>query len=48
MTIHLILMLIALVLLAMSALNVPSSRVNLLSAGLAFWLLALIVSTYPA
>ncbi len=44
-SLRLILMLVGLILLILSAVGVPSSRVNLESAGLAFWLLALIVAT---
>ena len=43
-SLRLILFLVGLLLLILSALNLPSSRVNLQSAGLAFWLLALIIS----
>jgi hypothetical protein len=39
-----ILMILAFVLFVLSALGVPSSRVNLQSAGLALWVLALITS----
>jgi hypothetical protein len=46
-SIRLVLMLIALTLLIMSAINVPSTRVNLQSAGLAFWLLALVLPATP-
>ncbi len=40
---RLVLLVLAFVLLSLSAANVPSGRINLLSAGLAVWVLALLV-----
>jgi hypothetical protein len=42
---RLVLLLVALILMILAAIGVPSSRVNLLAAGLAFWLLAVIAAT---
>lgn len=42
-TINLICLLIAFILFVLSAIGIPSTRVNLQSAGLAFWVLALLL-----
>jgi hypothetical protein len=41
--IHVILLLLAFVLFVLAAINVRSPRVNLTAAGLAFWVLSLLV-----
>jgi hypothetical protein len=41
---RLVLLLLAFVLFVLAALNVPSPRVNLEAAGLALWVLALVVT----
>ncbi len=43
-SLRMVLMLLALISLVMAALNVTSTRVNLLALGLSFWLLALLVA----
>lgn len=43
-SVRLILLLVALLLLILSAVGVPSSRINLQSAGLALWLTATILA----
>lgn len=43
-TFHLVLMILALVCFLLSAVNVASPRVNLLAAGLACWVLSLLVT----
>ena len=44
MTINMILLIIALVLFVVAAIGIPS-RINLLAAGLAFWVLSLLLTT---
>lgn len=46
-TIRLVLLLLAFLLLALSAAGVPSTRVNLQSAGLAVWVLAILLPPVP-
>lgn len=41
--IHSILLVFAFVLLVLAALSVPSGRINLLAAGLSFWMLDLLI-----
>lgn len=41
---RLILLLLAFILFVLAALNVPSTRINLIAAGLALWVMALIVT----
>jgi len=43
--VHLILMVAALVLFILGAIGVPSGRVNLISAGLACWVAALLLTS---
>lgn len=42
-SIHALLLLLAFICFVLSALGVPSSRVNLQSLGLAFWILTLLI-----
>ena len=43
MTVNQILLIVALILFILAAVGVPSSRINLVAAGLAFWLLAQLI-----
>lgn len=43
-TLHLVLLFLALVAFVLAAINVPSPRINLTALGLAFWVLSLIVT----
>lgn len=47
MTISLVLLVVALVLFILAAVNVPSSRVNLVALGLAFWVASLLLAGAP-
>lgn len=43
-SLHLVLMLLALIAFVLAAVNVPSPRINLVALGLSLWVLALLVA----
>lgn len=44
MSLHFVLLLVAFIVLLLSALNVPAPRINLMALGLALWVLSLLVA----